>query len=84
MFMGVGSLSYCHTSMKPKKHPMPLLFPWYRNKILEFGGGGGAGGLGVGGLGRECRVKVFDGIHKPSQLESLLYTACPPNPVNGC
>ena len=79
MFMGMGSLSCCHTSMKPKKHLMPLLFLRYRNKILEFGGGGG-----VGGLGGERRVKVFDGIHKLSQLENLLFTACPQNPVNGC
>lgn len=75
----MGSLSYCHTSMKREKHHVPLLFPQYRNKILEFGSGGGGGGLGG-----ECRVKVFDSIHKLSVLESLLFTACPQNPANGC
>lgn len=31
----------------------------------------------------ECWGKVFDGICKLSQLEGLVFSTCPQNPVNG-
>lgn len=75
-------MSYCHTGIKPKKYHLPLLLPWCRNKALELQGEGeGEGGevTRIGIVGR----KKFDGIHKFSKLENLVFSACPQNPMNG-